>query len=89
MDEKIKTARKQLGQFFKERREQMGLSSYLLADYLGISESTLKGIETGRFAWDIDLQHRLCAALEIKPYFSTTNDPHEEDYTLRKEDGLI
>lgn len=82
----IKEARKQLGLFFMNRRKEMGHSLNELAEYLGISANTLHGIETGRFAWDIDLHLRICQALEIKPYFSVTLPPDEQDYTLRKDD---
>lgn len=70
-EEKIRTARKELGRFFAEKREAMGRTQEELALYVGISPNTLRGIEAGRFAWDIDMNHRLCAALEIKPYFHT------------------
>lgn len=70
MSEKIKAARQQLGGFFKERRLQMGRTTQELADFVGISVNTLNGIESGRFAWDVDLNNRLCAALEIKPFFA-------------------
>lgn len=86
MDDKIKAARQQLGSFFKQRREQMGIDPETLSAHLGITANTVKGIESGRFAWDIDLQHRLCAALEIKPYFSATEELGTEDYKTRKED---
>lgn len=86
MSNTIKTARLQIGQFLKDRRKEMGHSRQALADFLGITANTVAGIETGRFAWDIDLHLRLCQALEIKPYFSATTPPNEEDYTLRKED---
>lgn len=86
MDNKIKSARVQLGQFFKQRREEMGIDQKTLGAHLGVTAQTINGIETGRFAWDIDLQHRLCAALEIKPYFSATQEPGTEDYRTRKED---
>lgn len=75
IDEKIKAARQQLGSFFKNRREEMGHDLELVARTVEITSNSLKGIESGRFAWDIDLHHRLCAALEIKPYFSTTEEP--------------
>lgn len=86
INDKIKVARKQLGDFFRNRREEMGIPVELLAEHLGISSNTVKGIESGRFAWDIDLHLKICAMLEIKPYFSTSSDPGEEDYTLRKND---
>jgi DNA-binding XRE family transcriptional regulator len=79
MNEKIKAARQELGSFFKERREQMSIPADILAGQLGITTNTLKGIETGRFPWDVDMQHNICALLEIKPYFSATADPHGED----------
>lgn len=85
-NEKIKAARLQLGRFFQERREEMGHSQEILSRHLGITANTMNGIETGRFAWDIDLHLQICQALEIKPYFSATNLTGEEDYKLRKED---
>ena len=86
MDEKIKTARVALGGFIKERREEMGHSQEALARHVGVTANTINGVETGRFAMDIDLQFKIYQALEIKPYFSTTSPPVEEDYRLRKED---
>lgn len=86
MNDKIKSAREQIGRFFQERREEMGRTQKELADFLGVTENTVKGIETGRFAWDIDLQHRICQALEIKPYFSAIQAPGTEDYRNRRED---
>lgn len=80
MNEQIKAARKQLGGFFKERREQLGQTLEDVAEFIGITVNTLKGIETGRFAWDIDLHLKICSALGIKPYFSFEKDPTEEDF---------
>ncbi len=74
MSDKIKAARQQLGDMFRQRRQQMGRTQKEVADFLELSAETVKGIETGRFAWDIDLLFRLCAALEIKPFFA----PQEE-----------
>lgn len=70
MNGEILTARKQLGQIFKVRREQVGCTKQELAIQLGVTENTVEGIETGRFAWDIDMQHRICVALEIKQYLT-------------------
>lgn len=86
MDEKLKAARAQLGRLFQDRREQMGHDRKALAAFLGVSAETVKGIETGRFAWDIDLHLAICQALEIKPYFSFTEEPGKEDWRDRKED---
>lgn len=85
-NEQIKAARKQLGGFFKSRREELGHDLETVATHLGITKNTLQGIETGRFAWDIDLHLKICQVLEIKPYFSAVIPPHEEDYSRRRED---
>lgn len=86
MNEQIKAARKQLGSFFKQRREEMGISPETLSEHLGITANTLRGVESGRFQWEIDLHLKICQALGIKPYFSVTQDSDGEDYTLRMED---
>lgn len=70
MNEKIKLARQQLGEFFKRRRQSMGHSEEALAKYLGLTSNTIRGIETGRFACDIDVLLQLCSSLEIKPFFT-------------------
>lgn len=82
----ITRARKQLGAFFQARREELGHDVETVAVHLGITANTMRGVETGRFAWDIDLHLRICQVLEIKPYFSTINPPDTEDYRLRAED---
>lgn len=82
-ENKIRTARKELGRFFAEKREAMGRTQEELAAYVGITANTLRGIETGRFAWDVDMNHRLCAALEIKPYFHSI-EPDAEPNTQSK-----
>ena len=74
MKDKIKAARVELGRHFQERRQQMGRTTKELANFLNISSETVKGVETGRFPFDVDLLFRFCAALEIKPFFA----PHEE-----------
>src|SRR5690606_31866574 len=86
MSDRIKSAREQLGRFFKQRREELGQSQADMAAFLGITVNTLNRIEEGRFAWDIDLQHRICQALGIKPYFSHITDPEADDFTTRLED---
>lgn len=86
MHEKIKAARVALGGFIKERREEMDIPASILGEFVGVTDNTIKGIESGRFAMDIDLQFKIFQALEIKPYYSTTKDPLHEDYRLRKED---
>lgn len=70
MDEKIKTARVQLGQFIKERRLQLGRTAQELGEFVGVTANTIKGVETGRFACDVDLLLSICAALDVKPIFA-------------------
>lgn len=86
MTDKIKAAREALGGFIQQRREELGLTPELMGEILGVTANTIKGIETGRFAWDIDLQLRIFQALGIKPYFSYINDDEQEDYSRLKED---
>ena len=69
-NDKIKAARIALGGFIKSRREQMGHSQSELGYCVGVTANTIQGVETGRFSMDIDLQFKIYAALEIKPYFS-------------------
>lgn len=74
MNEKIKTARVQLGQFIKDRRLQMGRTAEELGTFVGVTANTIKGIETGRFACDVDLLLSICAALELKPIFAALEE---------------
>jgi transcriptional regulator with XRE-family HTH domain len=85
-DEKIKAARIALGGFIKERREELAVTAEMLGELVGVSANTIKGVETGRFAMDVDLQFQIYQALGIKPYFSFDKEEVEEDYTLRKKD---
>lgn len=86
MEEKIKAARKQLGGFLKQRREQLGLTTDELGGLVGFTGNTIRGVESGRFAMDIDMQFKIYQALGIKPYFSFQDQPPEGDYRLRKID---
>lgn len=52
-EDKIKLARIQLGQFFKERRVEMGHEQGVLAAFVGISVAYLDEIETGKISWGI------------------------------------
>lgn len=70
MNEKHKVSRIALGGYFAERRKQMRHTMQELSNHLGISAETVKGVETGRFACDLDLLFKFCEALEIKPFFS-------------------
>lgn len=87
MTNKITFARVELGQYFQQRRVELGHSQHELADMVGLSASTVNGIETGRFAWDIDLQHRLCAALEITPFFAAGDMTEQNGRKWLQEDN--
>lgn len=79
MNEKIKSARVTLGSFLLQRREQLGISQELLGEAVGVSANTIKGVESGRFAMDVDLQFQIYSALGIKPYFSYTDESDLEN----------
>lgn len=66
----IKALRSQLGAFLSNRRRQMGRTDEEVGQFVGVTASTIRGVETGRFACDVDLLLKLCAALEIKPIFA-------------------
>ena len=70
MDEKIKAARVKLGGFIKERREVLGMSQEVLGRACGVTANTINGVETGRFAMDVDLMLVIFRELSIKPYYS-------------------
>ena len=82
MNEKIKTARQMLGRFFQERREDLKMSRSALANRLVISEETIKGVETGRFAWNIDLHLRICEVLKIR-HELIVSDEEQPDYVVQ------
>lgn len=83
-DENFKAARVALGSFIKERREELGLSTDMLGELVGVTANTIKGVESGRFAMDIDLQFKIYQALGIKPYFSFEKQKAEEDYRFKR-----
>lgn len=65
MNDKVVESRVQLGRFLKDRRAELDIGADVLAGVLGISENTLNRIESGRFAWDIDLHIKICEILKI------------------------
>ncbi len=85
LKEKIKAARKQLGGSLKDRREQLGISDGMLGSHVGVTANTIRGVESGRFAMDIDLQFKIYNVLGIKSYFSVQRDDREN----KKEDMAI
>ncbi len=66
--EEVKSERKKLGEIIKNRRLEMGIDENVLAEKIGVTANTVKGIESGRFSWDIDLYISLCNALNINYY---------------------
>lgn len=68
---KIKAAREKLGGFIAERRKQMGRNQQEVAAFCGLPLSTYQGIESGKFAANIDQLFKVCAALELPPIFTT------------------
>lgn len=64
----IRRNRKLIGEFFAERRIDMGHSLEAAAKHIGITANTLSRIEQGKFHWDIDLHLKLCETYEIKPF---------------------
>jgi len=69
-NQKIKESKEQLGSFFKQRRLQMRLPNEIVASLIGVSAKTLQEIESGEFPAGIDTILRLCAELELKPFFA-------------------
>lgn len=59
----IKEQRKKIGKIIAFAREINNFTIEQLAEKIGVTPNTLKGIESGRFAWDIDLHIKICAAL--------------------------
>lgn len=53
------------------RREKLGITRKKLGDAVGVTENTIKGVETGRFACDIDLHIRLYEALKLNTVYET------------------
>ena len=57
----------------REKRKRLGLSQYMLAKKVGISQSFVNEIESGRKSPSIDMFFKLCEVLEIRVF------PDEED----------
>src|SRR5437867_1739746 len=55
-----------LGHLLRERRQQAGLSRAVLATRAGLSESTLKNLETGRHHPTQTTLSQLCAIPELQ-----------------------
>lgn len=52
----------------RSKREKMGWSQYKLAKIIGITQSFMNEIESGKKSPSIDVFFRICEALEIKVF---------------------
>lgn len=57
----------------REKREKLGLSQYRLAKQVGITQSFMNEIESGKKSPSMEVFLRLCQALDIKLF------PDEEE----------
>ncbi len=52
----------------RKRREEAGLSQYKLAQMVGITQSFMNEIESGKKSPSVEVFFRICEALEIKVF---------------------
>lgn len=55
-------------EIFRERRQVKGWSQYRMARELGVTQSTVNAIETGRRSPSIEVFFQICKLLDIKVY---------------------
>lgn len=55
-------------QIIKKKRESIGLSQYKLAKLVGITQSFVNEIESGKKSPSIEVFFRICEALDIKVF---------------------
>ncbi|MBQ3556767.1 MAG: helix-turn-helix transcriptional regulator [Oscillospiraceae bacterium] len=55
-------------QIIKKKREAIGLSQYKLAKLVGITQSFVNEIESGKKSPSIEVFFRICEALDIKVF---------------------
>ncbi len=72
-DQFIKVYRKRIGYKVKESRETKGYSQDDLADLMNVNRSTISKIESGRFAYNIDMLAKLSWILNCEFEFLTVN----------------
>lgn len=53
---------------FRRRRKAMGLSQYKLAKSIGVTQSFINEIESGKKSPSIEVFFRICEALEIRVF---------------------
>ena len=70
--------RELVGEFFKNRREELGLTQGELAEMAGVNRQALiSDFEKGKANITINTLFALCGCLRVKPYFETA-DPEND-----------
>ena len=60
---------------FRDKRKKLGLSQYKLAKEVGIAQSFMNEIESGRKMPSLEVFFRICQALDITPFPDEEDDP--------------
>lgn len=71
-------SRKLIGEFFRNRRKELGLTIAELAEVAGIKVQTILVFEKGNRNITIDNLIVLCGCLRIRPFFETVEDVNNE-----------
>lgn len=58
--------KKKIGRKIKEKREEQGLSQYMLASKAGLHQVIVRNIEAGETAYSIDSLMCVCNALDLR-----------------------
>jgi len=74
--EQAHAARSHIGTWLKEKREAKGLSQAVLADLLGVEQTTVSKVEGGKWAISVDMLALFCEHLEcpIDQLFKLNNE---------------
>ncbi len=70
-------ARKLVGEFFRNRRKELGMTLTELAEMAGMTQPQLTNFENGKQNITINSLFALCGCLRIKPYFEEA-DPDND-----------
>ena len=62
-------------QVFRNKRKKLGLSQYKLAKEIGIAQSFMNEIESGRKMPSLEVFFRICDALDITLFPDEEDDP--------------
>lgn len=62
-------------QVFRNKRKKLGLSQYKLAKEIGIAQSFMNEIESGRKMPSLEVFFRICQALDITLFPDEEDDP--------------